>query len=252
MPSAVFFEIHRNLPQEGPGRDEYTRKAFRLLPPMKQPEILDVGCGPGTPTMELARLTDGQITAIDIHQPYLDRLTRRSAEAGLSDRIKTMNISMFEMDFPPESFDIIWAEGFINLLGFEQGLRAWRRFLKEEGFLVVHDVAWIQPDPPGEAIEYWSRMYPDMRSVAERLETIADCGYKLVGQFVLPEDAWWKEYYGPLEARLQELSLKYKGDAEALREIRQEQREVEMYRRYSRWYGTVFLTMKNHSKRHVD
>jgi SAM-dependent methyltransferase len=244
MPSSVFFEIHQNLPREGPGRDEYTRKAFGLLPPMREPRILDVGCGPGTPTMELARLTDGTITAIDIHQPYLDRLARKSAEAGLGDRLRILNMSMFQMDFPPESFDIIWAEGSIYLIGFEQGLREWGRMLRRGGFFVVHDVAWIQPDPPREAFDYWSRMYPDMRSVPERLETIADCGYELVGAFALPEDAWWKEYYGPLAARLEELSLKYRGNEHALRDIREEQREVDMYRNYSRWYGAVFFAMK--------
>jgi len=244
MSRGIFFEIHRNLPREGPGRDEYTRRAFRLLPPMAHPEILDVGCGPGTPTMELARLTDGRVTAIDIHQPYLDQLARRSADAGLSDRLTILNMSMFEMDFPPESFHLIWAEGSIYLFGFEQGLREWRRLLRKGGFFVVHDVAWIRPDPPREAFEYWSRLYPDMCGIPERLQTIADCGYELVGHFVLPEDAWWNEYYGPLEARLQELSLKYEGDAEALRHIQEERREVEMYRKYADWYGAVFFIMK--------
>lgn len=38
-----------------------------------------------------------------------------------------MNCSMFEMPFTDESFDIIWAEGSIYLIGFERGLDEWRR-----------------------------------------------------------------------------------------------------------------------------
>lgn len=47
MAQDIFFEIHQDLPREGPGRDKYTRKAFQMLPAMDKPKILDIGCGPG-------------------------------------------------------------------------------------------------------------------------------------------------------------------------------------------------------------
>jgi hypothetical protein len=46
----IFFEIHQGLPREGPGRNDYTQKAFEILPKMERPRILDIGCGPGGPT----------------------------------------------------------------------------------------------------------------------------------------------------------------------------------------------------------
>jgi ubiquinone/menaquinone biosynthesis C-methylase UbiE len=51
------------------------------------PQILDVGCGTGMQTIELARLTDGSITAVDNHEPFLEELARRSREAGLQEKI---------------------------------------------------------------------------------------------------------------------------------------------------------------------
>jgi len=74
---------------------KYTRKAFHMLPELDKPHILDVGCGSGVPTMELTRLSNGQITGLDINQPLLDRLTRKVEKAGLSDRVKTMNCSIW-------------------------------------------------------------------------------------------------------------------------------------------------------------
>jgi len=65
MREDIFFEIHRDLPREGPGRNQYTRKAFRMLPKMEKPHILDVGCGPGGPTMELARVSQGDVIGIE-------------------------------------------------------------------------------------------------------------------------------------------------------------------------------------------
>ena len=57
----IFFEIHQSLPSEGPERNRYTRKAFRLLPKLAKPRILDIGCGTGIPALELARLREGEI-----------------------------------------------------------------------------------------------------------------------------------------------------------------------------------------------
>ena len=53
---------------------KYTRKAFEMLPKMENPCILDIGCGSGTPSIELAKLSDGEITGIDIDQAALDKL----------------------------------------------------------------------------------------------------------------------------------------------------------------------------------
>jgi len=103
----LFFEIHRDLPREGPGRDSYTERAFRMLPPIDSPRILDIGCGPGAPTMTLARLSGGEVVGIDVHQQYLDQLQARIDAEGVADRVRAVNRSMFDLDFPDSSFDIV-------------------------------------------------------------------------------------------------------------------------------------------------
>jgi len=144
--------------------NKYTRRAFQMLPELDQPHILDIGCGSGVPTMELARLSDGQIIGLDIDSSLLDQLAKKIEEAGLSDRVKTLKCSMLELDFPDESFDLIWAEGSIARIGFERGLKEWRRFLKPKGFLIVHD---------------------EVTNITQKLEQISGCGYELLGHFTL-------------------------------------------------------------------
>lgn len=244
MTKEIFFEIHKELPREGPGRDKYTRKAFRMLPKLNKPRILDIGCGPGGPTMELARLSKGHVIGMDIHRPYLDRLKRKIEEAGLLDRMEAVCCSMFKMDFPEESFDLIWAEGAIWIIGFERGLREWKYFIKPKGFLVIHEMTWLQPDPPQEILDYWKKIYPGIQTVPESLEVISRCGYRIIGYFPLPENVWWEEYYGPLEERIRKLRKKYKGEPEALSVIENEQQEIDLFRKYSKWYGSVFYIMQ--------
>lgn len=244
MPKDIFFEIHKDLPREGPGRDEYTRRAFQMLPQLDRPRILDIGCGPGGPTMELARLSKGHVIGLDIHQPYLDKLKGNIKEAGFPDRMEAIHGSMFEMDFPQENFDIIWAEGAIWIIGFERGLREWRSFIKAKGFLVVHEMTWLQPGPPKEILDYWRKTYSGIKTILETLRVIPRCGYRVIGHFPLPEDAWWEEYYCPLEERIRKLRKKYKEDPKALSLIEKEQQEIDFYRKYSKWYGSVFFIMQ--------
>lgn len=240
----IFFEIHRGLPREGPGRNDYTRKAFDMLPPLDRPSILDIGCGPGGPTVELARISGGSVIGLDNHRPYLDVLEEKIEKAGLSERVKAKNGSMFSMDFPEESFDIIWAEGSIYIIGFERGLEEWRKFIKSNGFLVVHEMTWLKPNPPEEILDYWKRMYPGITTIPENLQIISRCGYDVLGHFPLPEEAWWEEYYHPLEERLNQLRTKYQDDPEALEILDTEQEEIDLYKKYSEWYGSVFYVMQ--------
>ena len=240
----IFFEIHQGLPREGPGRNDYTRKAFEMLPPLPQPRILDIGCGPGGPTMELARISGGSVIGLDNHQPYLDMLEEKIEEAGLSERVKAINGSLFAMDFPEGSFDILWSEGSIYIIGFEKGLDEWRKFIKPHGFLVVHEMTWLKFDPPKEISDYWKKMYPGITTIPHNLEIIPQCGYDVLGHFPLPEEAWWEEYYHPLEERLKTLREKYQNDPEALKICDTEQEEIDLYRKYSEWYGSVFYVMQ--------
>ena len=206
--------------------NKYTKKAFQMLPKIENPHILDIGCGSGVPTIELAKLSNGEIIGIDINQSLLDTLNRRIKEEGLSNRVKTMKRSLLDIDFPDKSFDIIWAEGSIWIIGFEKGLKEWRRFVKPGGFLVVHDVA---------------------KNIVREIRNIPRYGFKLLNSFSLPEDAHWTEYYEPLETRIKELQAKYENDPGALQILRKQQNEIDMVKRNPKEYSSAFYVMQKTS-----
>lgn len=241
-----FFEIHQDLPREGPGDNASTRKALEMMPGVPdQPAILDVGCGPGVQTLELARVTGGTVHAVDTHQPFLDRLQAQAAAEGLAERIIPSNQSMDALDFPDASFDVLWSEGAIYIMGFKEGLAAWKRLLKPGGCLAVSEASWLQASPPEEIFQFWSAAYPGMGSVEENLKTIETLGYRVLGHFTLPESCWLEEYYGPLLARVAMLREKYAGDAEKQALLDEEILEINLYRNYSQWYGYEFYVMQN-------
>ena len=243
-PRDLAAEIHDGSLGAGPTRLKFTRKAFRMIPRLDKPRILDVGCGEGGPTLELAKLSDGEVIGLDVHQPSLERLAKRIEEAGLSGRVRLVKGSLLAMDFPDESFDIIWSEGSIHIIGFEQGLDEWRRFIKPKGFLVVHEATWPRREPPQELQEHWQGRYRGIRTAAEYIGTISAHGYELVGHFTLPENVWWIEYFCPLEERIRVLREKHAGDPGALAVLDREEREIEMFKKYPGWYGSAFFVMQ--------
>lgn len=243
----IVFEIHKDNPREGPGNNESTAKAFNsireFLP--QNPKILDVGCGPGMQTIELARLSGGSITAIDFHPPYLDILRMNAEKAGVAHRIETVEGSMTCMDFEENYYDLIWSEGSIYIMGFENGLTEWRRFLKPGGFMAASEFSWFKEAPPEEAVNFWSTGYPAALTVEENLKLIEKLKYDVITHFHLPESAWWEDYYNTLKKRIDILMEKYKGEADKIDILNNELQEMELFSKYSEWYGYEFYVMKD-------
>jgi SAM-dependent methyltransferase len=243
---SIFFELHRDIPREGPGLASATRQAINFLPlPAEGLQILDIGCGPGMSALELARWGKGSVTALDKHQTFLDELARRAAAEGLSERIVPLRGDMYALDLPEGQFDLVWSEGAIYIIGFERGLREWRPLLRDGGYLVVSELSWLTSEPHEDAADFWNENYPGIRTVEENLQSVRDAGYEPLETFVLPEAGWWDEYYTPLEARVNMLREKYAEDAEALAVLDGTQQEIDLYRNCSSSYGYVFYLMQN-------
>ena len=239
----IFFDVQRGLPRQGPGSDDSTLKALSLCPELpERPAILDIGCGPGRQTLALANaLMDGHMTAVDIHQEYLDELQERAKAARAAARIDILAGDMNKLPFPPQSFDLIWSEGAAYIMGFDKALVAWKRLLKPGGYLAVSELVWLQPDPPGEVAEFFGREYLAMTGVENIVATLQASGYELRGHFTLPDAAWWDSYYTPLEAKLPSLKARYAGDEEALSMVEMTACEIDMRRRFGGWYGYEFF-----------
>jgi hypothetical protein len=60
----------------------------------------------------------------------------------------------------------------------------------------------------------------------------------------LPDEAWWDDFYTPMEARVRVLRSKYGGDVEGLAALDLIGREVELHRRYSDYYAYEFFAAR--------
>lgn len=243
MASDIVSELYEEL-ELGPGRLVHTRRAWGMLPLMSSPDIVDMGCGRGVPTLELARLSGGVVTGVDVDPEALAVLKRRTREAGLGDRVRTLRASMDSVDLPSGSFDVVWAEGSLWAVGLRRGLRAWRRLLRSPGFVVVHEVCWLLPDPPEELRHGWKGVHPNVGTVESYLEQLPGLGYEVLGHFKLSEDVWWDLCYSILQERIDKLRVRHAGNADVIAALDDEQREVDLFRRNQRFYGSAFIVMR--------
>jgi SAM-dependent methyltransferase len=239
-----FIELYGTLPRAGPGDNASTRKAFEMIEYLpSEPRILDIGCGPGVQTVELLRLSGGTVLALDLLPQMISRVRNAAADAGLADRLETVQADMNDMAFEPSSFDLIWSEGAIYIIGFELGLTKVKEFVKPGGYVVVSEAVWLEPDPPREVVEFWQD-YPEIDTVERKLGIVSALGYESVDHVVLPASSWTELYYDPLANRISQYEQKWKGIRDAEDVLAEARQEILIFHRYSRYYSYAFFVMR--------
>jgi SAM-dependent methyltransferase len=243
--TTLFFELFTGLPRQGPGDAASTLRALSLVPDVgPQTRVLTPGCGTGLEARLIARHAPVRILGIDNHPPYVEEFNRRARELGCADRVEARVGDMHRLELPSGSFELIWCEGAIYVVGFDVGLREWRRLLTPDGHIALTEVCWTQPDPPPECLAFWEQEYPAIRDVASRLRIIAECGYEPVAHFALPASAWWDDYYRPLQENILQFRVRHESETDAQQIAGSVQREIDVWKQYSDFYAYEFFVMR--------
>ena len=202
--------------------------------------IADVGCGSGAQTLTLAERTGGRITAVDLFPEFLGKLRSEAERRGLGARIETLEANMEALPFERGSLDLIWSEGAVYNMGFEAGVKAWREFLKPGGYMALSELSWFRSRRPAELEAHWLGEYPEIGTAYEKIAVLERHGFELRGYFQLPVTSWTEEYYGPMEARFEAFLERHGQSEEARAIVEGEKAEMELFRKYSDYYGYGF------------
>ena len=237
------YKVFGPLSQGAPGNDSSTLHALHAVPDRYAVRrVLDLGVGRGRTTLALAHaLPDAQVTAVEIHAPFVERMVERAREAGLANRVHAVCGDMETLDVVEGSVDLIWAEGSIYVIGMERALAMWRPWLRPGGCAAFSDFVRWADDPSEEVREFWAIEYPDMTSEAVIRSRAEAAGYRVVGSFRMSKEAH-DAYYLPLEARAVELAERVDaGVSKVLDTVRQ---EIDMVRRFPDEAGYAFFVFQ--------
>lgn len=97
----------------------------------------------------------------------------------ITPRLRSIQVCLGSVDrvpFADSSFDVVWCEGALYVLGFQESVRVWRRLLRPGGVLVAHDEAG---------------------NVNRKKAEAEAGGFTVLSTFDVSENEWWSCYYGP-------------------------------------------------------
>ena len=233
------------LERQGPGSPEITIKALSFIENLTDnSRIVDLGCGTGGQTMVLAQHAPGHITGIDLFPTFIDIFNSNARKMKFQDRVEGIQGSMDKLSFQPAELDLIWSEGAIYNIGFEKGLKEWRKFLKPGGYIAVSEATWFTEERPAEIDEFWQDAYPGIDTVSNKVSQMQKAGYIPIASFILPENCWIEHFYDH-QVSAQEIFLnKQAGNKMAEEFIANQRHETQLYYKYKEYYGYAFYIGK--------
>jgi SAM-dependent methyltransferase len=192
--------------------------------------LLDVGCGPGTLTVDLAARVgpSGEVVGVDISEQVVAEATAHAAQAGAGN--VTFRAGDFRMlGLPDGSFDVVHAHQVLQHLRDPVGaLAAMGRLASPGGIVAARDgdylsFVWTPADP---RLDRWREIY---MAVSEHIGVAADAGRWLLRwahdagftdvtyttsawTFATPADrAWWGDLWAEriVASSLAEQALEY-------------------------------------------
>ena len=202
---------------------QYSRRAFESLPVIDKPEILDLGCGTGIVAFEMAKLTNGNITAVDSDIEALKWFESKVNDRNLQNRISIIRGSVFNVKIPLSGFDIIVAEGLLNIIGFETGVKSFSAWLKKGGYFIIHD---------------------ELKRRENKLRVINKYHYKLINSYVLDEMVWWKHYCSILEDILNSEKASMKNENNFEKTYAMEISELALFRKKPDQFRSIYYVLK--------
>ncbi len=169
--------------------------------------LLDVGCGPGTLTVDLARqVAPGRVVGVDAAEAVLTSAREHAASEGVE--VEFLGANAYELPFDDDTFDIVHVHQLLQHLSDPiAAIRELRRVAKPGGVVAVREsdyaaMAWY-PSLPG--LTEWNLLYHE---VTQAYGFEADAGRRLFAWFqeagfdvagLLPSSSTW--CYATPEAR---------------------------------------------------
>ncbi|WP_299725406.1 class I SAM-dependent methyltransferase [uncultured Tateyamaria sp.] len=192
----AFFNIHRDLPREGPGEAADVHWAVEQLGLKGPLDVLDAACGPGADTLVLAEaLPEATITAMEKTPQFVTEARARIAH--LDPRVRAVEGDMAK---PGGRYDLIWCAGALYFLGVTAGLQGWRDALKPGGAVAFSEPVLLETPPSDPARAFWEE-YPQITDLAGITAQVTAAGYSVQAHRMIV-GAPWETYYAPMQARI--------------------------------------------------
>lgn len=239
----ALIELHSGLERQGPGDAEFTKEIIENIPELPpNPRIADIGCGAGAGTLILAKKYHSRIKAVDFSKKFLDELMQRAKQEGLENLVMPIECDMANLGWEAGTIDLLWSEGAAYNITFEGALKAWRPLLADKGIVVISELNYFSNNVPDNVTRYMKKAYPGIKTESKNIDLINTFGFEVIDVRRLPPEAWWNNYYGPLQEKIK--GLKDSSDKVMQIVIEDTEEEMQFFREHLDILGYTFYTMR--------
>lgn len=158
--------------------------------------VLDLGCGSGGITLELAnRYGAGRVTGVDVEAPVLAKARQRARSRALSDRVEFVQVEPGPLPFADGNFDVVFSKDAMVHVPDKDALFAdIKRMLKPGGWLLASDWLIAHDDEPSPEMKRYIELEGlsfGMASPARYQQALEEAGF--TGIVLTNRNAWYHE-----------------------------------------------------------
>jgi SAM-dependent methyltransferase len=178
--------------------------AGRLAAITPATRALDLGCGYGEGTCNLASEFRCRVAAIDLSRENIDSGRQIAVERGVSHLIDFISGDLLTHDFGKDKFDLILAEGGIfSFVGRRRGLELANSLLLPSGWVAFSDLILLSEEIPPEVLSTFEDSTYHYETEASYRKLVREAGFSQNLICLVPQSGW-DNYYAHMARRLED------------------------------------------------
>lgn len=144
---------------------------YQLLEPLEGKVVLDLGCGSGHHAVAFAQ-RGAFVYAIDISSGMVEKAKELAKQQGVEDRITVLEMNAEALQFPNETFDIVFGHSILHHINLEFARSNVYRVLKQGGRGV-----FLEPLGHNVFVNLFRKLTPHRRTSTEKPLKMEDLSF---------------------------------------------------------------------------
>ena len=195
-------DLHSNY--SSPAGKEFTLAAgfFAGINPASR--ILDLGCGYGDASSNMAQQFRCRVVALDMSEENIDFARRLAESRNVSHLIAFETQDLLKSDFTDKPFDLVLAEGGVfSFVSRSKGLERAASWLLTRGWLAFSDLIFLSEKAPDEIKNIFDDSTYHYESETSYRALLRNAGFDVHLMCLVPQSGW-DNYYAHMARRLED------------------------------------------------
>ena len=187
-----------------PAGKEFSSAAARFSGINPSSKVLDLGCGYGDASCNLASEFRSKITACDINNENINYARQAAVDRNVSHLITFVNADLLTLDYTETPFELILAEGgILSFISRRKGIELASSWLIPGGWFAFSDLILLTEKIPEEILSIFENDRFSYETEQSYRNMLDDIGLDIHFMSLIPPSGW-DNYYAHMARRLED------------------------------------------------